>query len=97
MSKVEQIRGWDALDLDNPEFALIRQEQDVQIKSINSDMRELFRDSDLGRRVLGYLMDWTVHRPTVDPNDSDKLTYFKGGQDDLVRCILTAIQNSEEL
>ena len=97
MSNVEALRGWDALDLENEQYSLIRQEQDAQIKQINSDMRELFRDTELGQRVLGYLMSWTVHRPTVDPNDSDKLTAFKGGQDDLVRCILTAIQNSEEL
>ena len=97
MSKVEPIRGWEALDLANPAYELIRKEQDVQLRQINSDMRELFQDTDLGKRVLGYLMDWTVHRPTVDPNDSDKMTAFKGGQDDLVRCILTAIKNSEDL
>ena len=97
MSKVESIRGWDALDLDNPAYAAIRGEQDAQVKTINSDMRELFQDTELGQRVLGYLMGWTVHRPTVDPNDSDKLTAFKGGQDDIVRCILTAIENSEEI
>lgn len=86
----------DFLNLDGEEMKRLRNEQAGQIKLVNSDFRELFRDTELGQRVLGYLMDWTVHRPAVDPNDSDKLTAFKGGQDDIVRCILTAIKHSEE-
>ena len=92
----EMPQGFDALDLDNPAYGEIREEQNAQIKAVNSDMRELFQDSELGVRVLGYLRAWTLDRPAVDPNDTDKMTHYKGGQDDIVRCILQCIKHSEE-
>jgi len=99
MGKVTELKGditgWGALDLDNPQFGLIRGEQEQQIKAMNSDFRELFLDSELGLRVLGYLMDWTIKRPQVDPRGTERMDVWRGGQDDIVRCILAAIHNSE--
>ena len=100
MSKVTElkssIKGWDALDLDNPAYGLIRDEQNAEIKQINADMRELFLDSELGLRVLQTLMGWTIKRPSIDPRGSERMDVWRGGQDDIVRCILAAIHNSEE-
>lgn len=100
MSKVTElkssIKGWDALDLDNPAYGLIRDEQQAEIKQINADMRELFLDSKLGKRVLQTLMGWTIKRPSIDPRGSERMDVWRGGQDDIVRCILAAIHNSEE-
>lgn len=100
MSKVAELKseltGWDALDLDNPAYGLIRDEQQAEIKQINSDMRELFLDSELGLRVLQTLMGWTIKRPAIDPRGTERMDVWRGGQDDLVRCILAAIHNSEE-
>lgn len=100
MSKVTElkssIKGWDALDLDNPAYGLIRDEQNAEIKQINTDMRELFLDSELGLRVLQTLMGWTIKRPSIDPRGSERMDVWRGGQDDIVRCILAAIHNSEE-
>ena len=90
------IRGWKALDLDNPVYTELREKQQAQIKSINSDMRELFMDSELGQRVLKTLIDWTVRLPTASPEFSEKTAYFREGQNDIVRCILAACNNSEE-
>lgn len=98
MSKVESIesvRGWKALDLDNPELGAIRANQAEYIKQINSDMRELFMDSELGQRVLETLKAWTIYRPACDPHATERIDMFKSGQDDIVRCILAAIKNSE--
>lgn len=89
------LTGWGALDLDNPAFGAIRSEQQEQIKQINGDMRELFLDSELGLRVLKTLMDWTIKRPTVNPMGNERMDVWRGGQDDIVRCILKAIHNSE--
>jgi len=89
------ITGWDALDLDNPDYGLMREEQDEEIRQINSDFRELFLDSPLGLRVLNTLMDWTIKRPAIDPRGTERMDVWRGGQDDLVRCILAAIHNSE--
>ena len=100
MSKVIELKseltGWGALDLDNPMYGLIREEQAEQIKAINSDFRELFLDSDLGLRVLNTLMSWTIKKSAIDPRGTERMDVWRGGQDDLVRCILAAIHNSEE-
>ena len=99
MSKVAELKkeltGWGALDLDNPAYGLIRDEQATEIKQINSDMRELFLDSELGLRVLDTLMGWTIKKPCVDPRGTERMDVWRAGQDDLVRCILTAIHTSE--
>ena len=99
MSNVTELKsnitGWGALDLDNPDFGLIREAQNEQIKQINSDMRELFLDSKLGLRVLNILMDWTIKRPAINPTGTERMDVWRGGQDDIVRCILAAIHNSE--
>lgn len=99
MSKAEELRneltGWNALDLSNPVYGLIRNEQQEEIKAINADMRELFMDSELGLRVLKTLMGWTIKKPCVNPMGTERMDVWRGGQDDLVRCILAAIHNSE--
>ena len=100
MSKVAElksdIKGWDALDLDNPAYGAIREQQGKQIKSQASDFRELFLDSDLGLRVLQTLMGWTIKRANINPQGTERMDMFHAGQDDIVRCILAAIHNSEE-
>ena len=99
MSKVAELKsvitGWDALDLDSPEYGLARAEQGEIIKQMNSDFRELFLDSELGLRVLDTLMGWTIKRPQIDPRGTERMDVWRGGQDDIVRCILKAIENSE--
>ena len=99
MSKADEmlsdLSGWSALDLDNPALGLIRGEQQSQIKEMNADMRQLFMDTELGRRVLTHLMNWTVKRPAINPHGNERLDVWRGGQDDIVRCILAACRNSE--
>jgi len=99
MSKVTSIEGrltgFKALDLDNPELGAIRAEQNEYIKQINSDMRETF-STDAGKRTLETLKSWTVKRPACDPYATERVDMFKSGQDDIVRCILLAIQNTGE-
>lgn len=92
---VTDLRGWKALDLDSQEMDTLRAEQQEQIKAINSDMRELFMDSELGQRVLKTLIDWTVRLPTARPESSSNMAFFREGQNDIVRCILSACHNSE--
>ena len=92
---VTNLTGWKALDLDSPEMDTLRGEQQEQIKAINSDMRELFMDSELGQRVLKTLIDWTVRLPTARPESSPNMAFFREGQNDIVRCILSACHNSE--
>lgn len=100
MSKIAELKnditGWGALDLDNPAFGLMRDEQDKEIKAQASDFRELFTDSELGLRVLRVLMDWTVKRANINPQGTERMDMFHAGQDDIVRCILAAIHESEE-
>ena len=91
----DEVTGWNALDLDNPAYGLIREEQGEQIKRINSDFRELFLDSELGLRVLKTLMGWTIKKPAINPMGTERMDVWRGGQDDLVRCILAAIHASE--
>jgi hypothetical protein len=93
---VTDLRGWGALNLDNQAYKDLNIEQQAQIMSINSDMRELFMDSELGQRVLGVLIDWTVRQPVARPEYSSEMAYFREGQNDIVRCILSACHNSEE-
>jgi len=99
MSKVTELKseltGWKALDLDNPAYGALRDAQSVEIKQINSDFRALFLDSELGLRVLKVLMDWTIKRPAIDPRGTERMDVWRGGQDDLCRCILAAIHASE--
>ena len=90
----ERISGWSALDLDNPELGLIRAEQTAHIKQLDSDMRATFA-TDEGKRTLEILKGWTIHRPACDPASTERMDMFRSGQDDLVRCILRAISNSE--
>lgn len=90
-----QLTGWGALDLNNPAYGLMREEQTEQIKQINADMRELFMDSEQGQRVLQILMGWTIKKPTANPNESTNMAFFREGQNDIVRCILMACNNSE--
>ncbi len=91
-----ELTGWSALDLDNPAYGAIREAQSKELRQVNSDFRELFLDSDLGLRVLKVLMDWTIKRPSIDPRGTERMDVWRGGQDDIVRCILSAIHNSEE-
>ena len=93
---VTDIRGWQALDLDNKAYADARAEQQSEIKAINADMRELFMDSELGQRVLSTLIDWTVRQPVAKPEYGPENAYFREGQNDIVRSILSACHNSEE-
>ena len=92
---VTNLAGWKGLDLDNPAYADLRNEQMAGIKAINSDMRELFMDSELGQRVLKTLIDWTVRLPTASPEFSSNMAYFREGQNEIVRNILSACHNSE--
>jgi len=99
MSKVTNIEnrltGFRALDLDNPEYGAIREEQAQFIKQLNSDMRDTFSTA-AGKRALKTLKGWTINRPACDPLSTERLDMFRSGQDDIVRCILAAIHNSEE-
>lgn len=90
------IRGWDALNIDSPEMDAARKEQGEAIRAINSDMRELFMDSELGTRVLKILIDWTIRQPTARPEATPQMAFFREGQNDIVRSILMACHNSEE-
>ncbi len=92
---VTDLRGWGGLNLDNPAYADAQQEQHAGILAINSDMRELFMDTELGQRVLKVLIDWTVRQPVARPENSPNMAYFREGQNDIVRCILSACHNSE--
>ena len=91
----EMLTGWKALDLDNPAYGKLRSDQQAAIKAINSDMRELFMDSELGQRVLKTLIDWTVRLPTASPEFSHSMACFREGQNEIVRNILSACHNSE--
>lgn len=93
---VTDLRGWKALNLDNKAYDDLRIEQQAEILAINSDMRELFMDSELGHRVLKVLIDWTVRQPVARPEYSSEMAYFREGQNDIVRSILSACHNSEE-
>jgi hypothetical protein len=93
---LESLQGRAGLDLDNPAFEELKTEQYSQISAINSDMRELFMDTDLGKRVLRVLIDWTIRQPTANPQYSEKQAFFREGQNDIVRSILSACHNSEE-
>lgn len=90
-----RLTGFSALDIDNPEYGLMRQEQNEFIKQLNSDMRETF-STDAGKRTLEILKGWTVNRPACDPLSNERMDMFKSGQDDLVRCILLAIKHTGE-
>ena len=92
---VENLTGWDALNLDSAQMDEQRAAQAEHIKAINSDMRELFMDTELGKRVLQTLIDWTVKLPTARPESSPIMAFFREGQNDIVRCILSACHNSE--
>ena len=92
---VNSVSGWGALDLDSTQMNAERAKQSEQIKLINGDMRELFMDTPLGRRVLQTLVDWTVKRPTAQPEASPNTAFFREGQNDIVRSILSACHNSE--
>jgi hypothetical protein len=93
---VTNLSGWKALNLDNQAYKDLNEEQHAQILAINSDMRELFMDSELGKRVLGVLIDWTIRQPTARPELGPEMAYFREGQNDIVRSILSACHNSEE-
>ena len=93
---VTDLSGWKGLDLDNKAFSELRNEQTAGIKAINSDMRELFMDTDLGQRVLGILIDWTIRQPTASPEFSSNSAFFREGQNNIVRSILSACHNSEQ-
>ena len=93
---MSELRGFDALDLDSPALVDARNEQNAQIKQVNSDFRELFCDSELGKRVLSVLDDWTINQPDVYPEESDKMTAFRGGKCDIVRSIHYAIKASSD-
>jgi len=93
---VTNLTGWPALNIDSKEMDKARKEQHEAIKSINSDMRQLFMDTDLGKRVLKTLIDWTVRQPTARPEASANMAFFREGQNDIIRCILSACHNSEE-
>ena len=92
---VTNLRGWKALDIDSQEMDGLRVEQHEQIKAINSDMRELFMDTELGKRVLNILIDWTVRQPVARPESTTQMAFFREGQNDIIRCILAACHNSE--
>ena len=100
MNKVTEIKseitGWGLLDIDNPALGAIREQQGKHIKEQASDFRELFLDSELGLRVLQTLMGWTIKRANINPQGTERMDMFHAGQDDIVRCILAAIHNSEE-
>jgi len=93
---VTNLKGWKALDIDSQEMGTLRAEQQTQIKNINADMRELFMDSELGKRVLNVLIDWTVRQPVARPESTTQMAFFREGQNDIVRCILAACHNSEK-
>jgi len=93
---VTNLSGWKGLDIDSQDADDLRAEQHEHILAINSDMRELFMDSELGQRVLGVLIDWTVRQPVARPEYSTEMAYFREGQNDIVRSILSACHNSEE-
>ena len=92
---VTNLTGWEALNIDGQEMGALRAEQQTQIRSINSDMRELFMDTELGKRVLGVLIDWTIRQPTARPESTAQMAFFREGQNDIIRCILAACHNSE--
>jgi len=92
---VTNLKGWKALDIDSQEMDSLRAEQQTQIKNINADMRELFMDTELGKRVLNTLIDWTVRQPVARPEGTTQMAFFREGQNDIVRCILAACHNSE--
>ena len=84
----------DIIDLDNPIYAQLQEENTAFAKEIARDMRELFEDSDLGKRVLKHLMDITVNKPTVSVSSNERADMWSGGRNDLVWYILTLCKTS---
>jgi len=92
---VTDLKGWQALNIDSQEMNKARSEQYENIRAMNSDMRELFMDSELGKRVLGILIDWTIRQPTARPESTSQMAFFREGQNDIIRSILAACHHSE--
>lgn len=86
----------DVIDLSNPIYQQLREENSAFAKEIAGDMRELFQDSDLGKRVLKHLMDITVNKPTVSVSSNERADMWSGGRNDLVWYILTLCKTSDQ-
>ena len=84
------------IDLNNPIYKQLKEENGAFAKQVAGDMRELFYDSDLGMRVLNHLMDITVNKPTVSVSSNERADMWSGGRNDLVWYILTLCKISDE-
>lgn len=92
---IEPLSTRDIIDLNNPIYKQLEEENSAFAKQIAGDMRELFHDSDLGKRVLSHLMDITVNKPVVSAISNERADMWSGGRNDLVWYILTLCKISD--
>ncbi|MCK5236093.1 MAG: hypothetical protein KAR06_03825 [Deltaproteobacteria bacterium] len=92
---IEPLSTRDIIDLNNPIYKQLKEENSQYAKELAGDMRELFLDSDLGLRVLKHLMDITVDKPAVSVNSSERADMWSGGRNDIVWYILTLCKTSD--
>ena len=90
LAALESMDGWDALDLDHPQYANVRRIMAEDGEARAKVIRECFR-TDAGKQTLRWLMEFLI-QPASPPGSPEGYGFFREGQNDVVRQILQNIE-----
>ena len=97
MSNLSRLKGWDALNLDHPEYVQIREDNSKKGEGIAKLLHRVFRQTEEGQRVLELFERQFLMKPVSPPGSSEGFNYFREGQNDVVRQILQNCELAEKI
>lgn len=92
---IEEVDGWEAMDLDGDRIKETQATQIKQARSIASRYHRVFAQNEDGKQVLQDMIQKTILRATVQPNSTQFEAGIREGRADMVRQILQNIEIAE--
>ena len=96
MDHLHELRGWKGLDLDNPAYQRIRDDNSKKGERIAKLIHRVFTTDD-GRELLEHFSKQLLMKPVMPPGGPEGMGYFREGQNDLIRQILQQIELAEKI
>lgn len=93
-AEVLPLTGFKGLELKQAGYQKLMTSQVTSRRDVARKIQRCFT-TETGKEVLDILKAWTLTRPVSPPGCQAGYSYFREGQNDIVRSILEAIEEAE--
>ena len=92
-AEVLPLTGFKGLDLKQAGYQKLMTSQDMSRRDRARKFQQCF-STETGKEVLAIMTEWTLVRPVSPPGCQAGYSYFREGQNDIVRSIHEAIEEA---